>query len=104
MAYHITCLAKAYNIPPSLVVNSDKIDIRLVPTYQENAHGKVGGSKHIHMLGIKDRRQVTMVVSSSAIGLLLPLQVIFTSTTPRTLLPNNQRKQCVWQMGGITHL
>jgi hypothetical protein len=92
MAYHITCLAKAYNIPPSFVVDSDKIDIHLVPISRK-CTWESRGSKHIHVLGIKDKRQVIVVVSSSAIGLLLPLQVIFTSTTQRTLLPNNQRNK-----------
>ncbi len=72
MAYHIACLDKAYNIPPSLVVNSDKIDIHLVPTSRK-CTWESRGSKHIHVLGIKDKRQVTMVVSSSTTRLLLPL-------------------------------
>lgn len=92
MAYHIVCLAKAYNIPPSFVVNSDKIDIHFVPISKKCTCVWSRGSKHIHVLGIKDKRQVTMVVPSSATRLLLPLQVNFTSIMPKTLLPNNQRK------------
>jgi hypothetical protein len=35
MAYQVAYLAKAYNIPPSLVVNSDQINIHLVPIVGE---------------------------------------------------------------------
>jgi hypothetical protein len=93
MAYHIACLVKAYNIPPSLIVNSDKIDIHLVPTLGK-CTWETRGSKHIHVLGIKDKRQVTLVV----------LQVIFTCTMPRTFLPNNHRKtMCVANGWDLTY-
>jgi hypothetical protein len=91
MAYHVAYLAKAYNNPLSLVLNSDQIDIHLVPTVGK-CTWESRGSKHIHVLGIKDKRQVTMVVSSSIVGVLLSLQIIFTSTIVRTLPPNNQRR------------
>jgi hypothetical protein len=35
MAHHVAHLAKAYNIPPSFVVNNDQIDIHLVPITRE---------------------------------------------------------------------
>jgi hypothetical protein len=39
---------------------------------------------------------MTMVVSSSIVGVLLSLQIIFTSTIVKTLPPNNQRRtMCV---------
>jgi hypothetical protein len=43
-------------------------------------------SKHIQVLGVEDKRQVTIVVSSTANGNLPPGQVAFTSTTHRCLL------------------
>jgi hypothetical protein len=87
MAYHIAYLAKAYNIPPSLVVNSDKIDIHLVPK-SGKCTWENSGSKHIHVFGIKNKRQLNVVVFSFTTRPLLPLQMIFTRTMPRTLLPN----------------
>lgn len=88
MAYHIAYLTKANDIPPSLVVNSDKIDIHLVPIVKYAWESK--GFKHIHVLGIKDKRQVSVLVSSFPIGVL---HTIFTSTTPKTLGHwNNERK------------
>jgi hypothetical protein len=38
------------------------------------------GAKHIQVLRIKYRRQITVVVSSSANGSMLPLQVVFQGT------------------------
>jgi hypothetical protein len=35
-AYHVAHLTKAYSIPPSLVVNSDHINIHLVPIVGEH--------------------------------------------------------------------
>jgi len=72
MTYHVIYVVKAYNIPPSLVVNSDETSIHLVPTARE-CTWESKGSKHIHVLGIEDKRQVTMVVSSSTAGLFSPL-------------------------------
>jgi len=69
MTYRVIYIAKAYNIPPSLVVNSDETDIHLA----RECTWESRGSKHIHVLGIEDKRQVIMVVSSSATRLLLPL-------------------------------
>ncbi len=46
----------------------------------------------MQMLVLEDKRQMTMVVSSSATKDLLPCQIVFTSSTPKTLPPNNKRK------------
>ncbi len=48
MAYHVAYLAKAYDIPPSLIVNNDQIGIHLVPTVGE-CTWESRGSKHIHV-------------------------------------------------------
>jgi len=101
MAYHVTYLTKTYDIPPSLVVNNDQIGIHLVPTIGK-CTWENNGSKHVHVLGIEDKRQVIVIISSFVTWVLLPLQIIFTSTTPWTLPPNNnQRKMCVtngWEL------
>ncbi len=44
------------------------------------------------MLGLEDKRQMTMVVSSSATKDLFPPQIIFTNFTPKTLPPNSNKK------------
>jgi len=62
------------------------------------------GSKHIHVFGIEDKQHVTMVVTSSIVGVLLPLQIIFISTTSKTLPPNNQiRVMCVTNGWDLTY-
>jgi hypothetical protein len=85
MVYKIAYLLKLYSIPPCLVVNIDQIGIHLVPTIGERTW-ESKGSKHIQVLGVEDKRQVTIVVSSTANGNLPPGQVAFTSTTHRCLL------------------
>ncbi len=52
MAYHVVYLTKAYDIPPSLVVNNDQTNIHLVPTTTKHAW-ESKGSKHINVFGIK---------------------------------------------------
>jgi hypothetical protein len=46
----------------------------------------------VQVLGLEDKRQVTMVVSSNTIEDLLPPQIIFTGSAPRTLPPNSKGK------------
>jgi len=80
VAYCVIYTTKVYDIPISLVINSDQIGIHLAPTLRE-CTWKNKGSKHIHVLGIKDKRYVNVVVSSFVAKILLPLQVIFTCIT-----------------------
>ncbi len=92
MVYKITYLVKLYLIPACLVVNTDKTGIRPVPTIGERAwESKV--SKDIQILGVEEKRQVTLVVYSTTNGNLLLGQVVFTSTTHRCLPPSNEGKQ-----------
>ncbi len=46
----------------------------------------------MQVLRIKDKRKITTVVSYSANGSTLPLQVVFQGTTSRVLPPMNERK------------
>jgi hypothetical protein len=50
------------------------------------------GSKYIHVLGVEDNMQITVVVSSITNGSSLPLQIIFIRSTTRCLLQNGPRK------------
>jgi hypothetical protein len=81
MAYCVAYLAKTYDIPPSCVVNIDPTSMHLAPTTRE-CTWESKGSKHVHVLGIKDKKQMIMVVFSFVAKVLLPLQIIFTCTTP----------------------
>ena len=73
-----------YNIPPYLVINSDQIDIHLVPSVRRIIWD-VKGVNDVKILGLKDKRQITCVIFSNALGELLPPQLIFTTTTNRCL-------------------
>ncbi len=48
------------------------------------------------MLSLEDKKQITMVVSCSDVMDLFPPPIVFTSTTFKTLPPNNQgKKNCI---------
>jgi hypothetical protein len=72
MAYKIAYLVKLYSMPPCLVVNSEQFGIHLVSIVGE----RTWESNSIQMLGVEDKRQVTMVVSFIANEYLLPRQVV----------------------------
>lgn len=98
MNYRVAYLAKLYNIPPSLVVNSDQTGIHLVPA----AGGKTWdakGTKDVKILGMEDKRQITCVMSSSASGELLPIQAIFTGKTSRCLPKQSEEKAKCIELG-----
>jgi hypothetical protein len=58
--------------------------MHLVPT-RESKTWKKKGSKHVSVHGKEDKRQDTVVVSSTAEGVLLPFQVVFIWTTLKLL-------------------
>ena len=90
MSYRMAYLAKAYDIPPFLVVNSDQGGIHLVPSIGERTWDSKG-TKDVKILSMEDKRQITCVVSSSVAGELLP-QVIFTRITKQSLPKQSEGK------------
>jgi hypothetical protein len=82
---------KAYSIPPTLVVNSNQTEIHLVRNGGERTL-EPKGPKHVQMLGLEDKKQITMIVSSSVARDLLPPQILFIGTTFKSFPPNNQGK------------
>jgi hypothetical protein len=71
MAYRVVYLAALYKIPLELVVNTNQTGMHLVPTDESQTWEK-RGAKNIEVLGIEDKRQIT-IISSIASGELLPL-------------------------------
>ncbi len=71
MPYWVVYLVKAYNIPPTLVVNSNQIGVHIIPTTRERTW-ESKGSKHIQVLGVEDERKITMDKSLAAYSFLLP--------------------------------
>jgi hypothetical protein len=53
---------------------------------------KKKGANDIKILGIEDKHQIIVVVSSAASGEILPLQIIFTSTIQHCLPKPNISK------------
>ncbi len=47
-------MVKAYNIPPTLVVNNDQIGVHLVPIVRKKTWENKG-SKHIQVLEVEDK-------------------------------------------------
>jgi hypothetical protein len=72
MVDHVSYLARAYNIPPRLVVNSDQTRIHLVPITKE-CMWKNKDNKHVHVLGVENKKQIIIVISSSTNGIYLHL-------------------------------
>jgi hypothetical protein len=78
----------------SLLINFDQTGMQFVNTGKCSFAAK--GSKDIAIIGMEDKRQITVVVGSSANGDMLPLQLIFTGKTnechpPHTSSTTNAR-------------
>lgn len=65
MAHRVTCLVKVYNIPMCLVINTNQTKVHLVPT-KGNQTWETRGAKHVQVLGIENKRQITTIISSLA--------------------------------------
>jgi hypothetical protein len=98
MAQRAAYLVKAHSIPPELMVNTDQTGIHLIPIGGTRTWAEKG-SKHVLVHGQDDKRQITVSVSSSAVGNLLPFQAIFTSTTHRCLPPQNEGSELCEEAG-----
>jgi hypothetical protein len=84
MTLRISYLVRTYNIPQSLVINTDQIGIHLVPMAGERIWEKKR-SKIFGVIGGYDKRSISACISSATSSTLLPLQVIFSGTTNRVL-------------------
>ena len=83
MAMYVAYLIKVYSIPTKLNVNTYQIGLHIVAT-------------HVDVLGMEDKRQVIVVVSTTAIRISLPFQVITAGTIVRSLLPTSVgREKCI---------
>jgi hypothetical protein len=78
-----------------LVVNIDQIGVHLVPTGGDQTW-ETRGVKHVHVLGIEDKRQILIVVSSLTKRSLLPLQIVFQGTTNCTFPPYESWKKTMF--------
>lgn len=85
MAYTI----KDEEIPSALIVNSDQTQVTLV----QGCHMTYApiGSRQVVTAGSEEKRAITVMVSSSNNGTLLPFQVIYKGST-QTSLPSKKAK------------
>jgi hypothetical protein len=84
MTLIIAYLIKVYNIPLSLVVNTDQTIIHLVPLDGDRIWEKKR-SNDVGVIGGDDKNAIIACISSAADGSLLPLQLIFSGTTKRVI-------------------
>ncbi len=76
-------------------MNNDKTEIHLVPNNGEKTW-EPKGTKHVQVLNLEDERQMTMFISSNIVKNLFPPQIVFTSSTLKTLPPNsNGKTSCI---------
>jgi hypothetical protein len=67
MAHKVAYLVKVYNVPMCLVVNIDQTRVHLVPIKGDQTW-ETRKAKHVQVLGIEDKRQITTIISSSTKG------------------------------------
>ena len=72
-----------YNIPDELILNIDQTPSKFVPT--ENVTMAETGSKHVSRKGGNDKRGITVTLSETITGKILPFQLIYTGKTARSL-------------------
>eukprot|EP00955_Chlamydomonas_euryale_P077688 363001-Chlamydomonas_euryale.AAC.1 len=77
------------DIPPALVINVDQTGINLVPVGRRTLSRR--GKKAIRLLGMDDKRQLTVVAAGAANGSILPFQAIFQGKTHASLPPQEDR-------------
>ncbi|KAL2613661.1 hypothetical protein R1flu_025353 [Riccia fluitans] len=97
MVLRIAYLVCAYRIPVELVINGDQTGTQLLPVSRERTYALKGCQK-VAVAGAGDKRQITLLVSSSAAGDLLPFQVIYSGKT-RNSLPSPPRLMFLKEQG-----
>ncbi len=86
MAFRVAALCSMHLVPDCLVVNSDQTGVHLKP-FSERTY-EIKGAKQVLNLGKEDKRQFTVLGSTVADGVLLPLQVVFQGKTGQVLAKN----------------
>ena len=71
------------DIPGELIINWDQAGLKYVPVSDWTFEEK--GTKRIEIVGLDDKRQITILLSCSMTGKLLPTQVIYGGKTPACL-------------------
>ena len=64
-----------------MILNWDKTGIKIVPSNTWTMEER--GSKRVEVIGVNDKRLITIVFCGSLMGDFLPIQVIYQRKTPR---------------------
>lgn len=83
--FEIIDKALKYHIPDELIINVDQTPSKFVAT--DNVTMAAKGEKHISRAGATDKRAITVTLSETLDGHILPFQLIYTGKTERSL-PN----------------
>ena len=70
---------KEYNIPPELIINWDETGAKYVPTSEWTLAEE--GSKQVNVIGKEDKREMTVLLSCTMSGFLLPPHLIYCGKT-----------------------
>ena len=68
-------------IPPELILNWDQTGIKLVPSTGWTMEEQ--GARRVELVGLNDKRQITVVFCGNILGAFLPIQVIYQGKTER---------------------
>ena len=79
----ISTAISSHDIPNFLVLNIDQTPLSYVSPRQYTFSFK--GSKNVPIKGVDDKRQITVTFAVSSMGKFLPVQLIYTGKTPRSL-------------------
>ena len=102
--FDIKTIVEMEEIPPGLVFNWDQTGISIVPGSAWTMELK--GSRKVEIAGMSDKRQITVVISGTMTGELMPFQVIYQGKTSGCL-PHKPVKEFMrkkfqeWYAGGV---
>ena len=71
------------DIPSQLVLNWDHTGVNIVPSSSWTMEQR--GKKHVEVIALDDKRQITAVICGTLSGDVLPLQLIYQGKTPACL-------------------
>lgn len=70
-----------FSIPDDLVLNWDQTGVKLVPASKWTMEAR--GSKQVGVVGLDDKREITVLMTTTLSGKLLPPQVLYAGKTDR---------------------
>ena len=81
--YRIATIAEKYNIPPSLILNSDQTPSKYVTVGRTTMAPK--NSNRVGLAGSDDKRSITLTLTVTLDGKILPFQIIYGGKTKQSL-------------------